>query len=123
MSPGPHKNQLMIQENFSITPQGDHECRLKVECTGTTADVEAVNAWLRSLPASQKPFFKECRLKAMIPLYLPVGDFQAQETALTLDEDQLDWMLKNHPEFSAHDDTANNHLSTGGKIISVGGAA
>lgn len=104
-------------ERFEVIPTGAGECKLKVECIGDTADVEAVAKWLRSLPTDQKPFFKECRLKAIIPVYLPKGDFESDVTANNMDKDQLSWLLKNRPEFSAVDETRNNTIATGRKII------
>jgi len=81
----------------------------------------ALNKFLRTLPHDQRGFFKDCRIAAVIPVYMPRGDFEANIHAMNMDRDQLDWLLKTRPEFKACDDTANNTLATGSRITSVGG--
>jgi len=51
---------------------------------------------------------------------MPRGDFEQSVHAMNMDRDQLDWLLKTRPEFKACDDTANNTLATGSKIVSCG---
>ncbi|GFK96002.1 hypothetical protein NNJEOMEG_03876 [Fundidesulfovibrio magnetotacticus] len=80
----------------------------------------ALNKFLRGLPRDQQGFFKDCRIAAVIPVYMPRGDFQENVHAMNMDRDQLDWLLKTRPEFKACDDTANNTLVTGGKVVSCG---
>ena len=82
----------------------------------------ALNKFLRTLPHDQRGLFKDCRIAAVIPVYMPRGDFEENIHAMNMDRDQLDWLLKSRPEFKACDDTANNTLATGNRIISVGGA-
>lgn len=103
----------------------DHEITMtedefRVHAEMNNLGILALNKFLRSLPANQRGFFKDCRVVAILPAYLPTGDFREDQCAIRMDPDQIDWFLKEHPEFKAVDDTANNHLATGGKIMSMG---
>ena len=110
----------MMQKSLTFQDKGCGEVRLTNETVGTTEAAELMARHIASLPQSQQVFFKECRVVAAIPFYMPRGDFTADTHATNMDDDQLAWLLKQHPEFKACDDTGNNHLSTGRKIIVSG---
>ena len=107
---------LTIDHRVTLGPEN-----LTVHAEMNNLGVLALNKFLRSIPSNQRDFFKDCRVVAVIPAYLPTGDFKENECAIRMDKDQINWFLREHPEFKAVDETANNHLSTGGKIVSVGG--
>lgn len=107
----------MIEHRISFTPE-----ELKAEATQNNLPILALARFLRSLPLNQRGFFKHCRVAAVIPVYMPRGDFAQDVHAMNMDGDQLDWLLEAHPEFKACDDTANNTLATGARIISTGAA-
>lgn len=90
----------MIDHRITFTEE-----ELRAEAVQDNLPVLALAKFLRSLPEDQKGFFKHCRVAAVIPVYLPRGDFSARQHALTLDQDQLDWFLKHHPEFKTVDET------------------
>jgi len=59
---------------------------------------------LKRMPRDQRlKFNKNCRLKAIIPVYLPEGDFSPDKTALNLDSDQLHWFMKRRKSFVVED--------------------
>ena len=103
----------MIEHRVTLT---DDEIR--AEATQDNLAVLALDKLLRSLPADQRGFFKDCRIAAVIPYSLPRGNFKPNVHAMNMDREQLDWFLAKRPEFKAVDDTDNNALATGGKIIS-----
>ena len=105
----------MIEHRITLT---DDE--LRATATQDNLSILALNKFLRSLPEDQRGFFKDCRIEAVIPVYMPRGDFEQDVHAMNMDRDQLDWLLKARPEFKACDDTANNTLATGSKIVSCG---
>lgn len=107
----------MIEHRISFTEE-----ELKAEATQNNLAILALNKFLRSLPRDQRGFFKDCRVAAVIPVYMPRGDFAPDVHAMNMDRDQLDWLLETRPEFKACDDTANNTLATGARIISTGTA-
>jgi len=106
----------MIEHRITLT-----DSELVAEASQDNMAILALNKFLRTLPHDQRGFFKDCRIAAVIPVYMPRGDFEANVHAMNMDRDQLDWLLKTRPEFKACDDTANNTLATGNRIISVGG--
>jgi hypothetical protein len=108
----------MIEHRITLT---DDE--LRATATQDNLSILALNKFLRSLPEDQRGFFKDCRIEAVIPVYMPRGDFEQDVHAMNMDRDQLDWLLKARPEFKACDDTANNTLATGSKIVSCGVSA
>ena len=103
----------MIEHRITLTDE-----EIRTEATQDNLAILALNKLLRSLPREQRGFFKDCRIAAVIPYFMPRGDFTADSHAMNLDTDQLDWLLARRPEFKAVDDTDNNVLRTGGKIIS-----
>jgi len=105
----------MIEHRVSFTDE-----ELVAEAVQHNLPILALNRFLRSLPENQRGFFKECRIVAVIPVYMPRGDFKENVHAMNMDKDQLDWLLTRHPEFKASDDTANNTLATGSRIVSCG---
>jgi len=107
----------MIVHSITLT-----DSELRAEATQDNMAILALNKFLRTLPHDQRGFFKDCRIAAVIPVYMPRGDFEANIHAMNMDRDQLDWLLKTRPEFKACDDTANNTLATGTRIISIGGS-
>ena len=107
----------MIEHRITFTKE-----ELVASATQDNLSILALTKFLRSLPSEQRGFFKDCRIEAVIPIYMPRGDFETHIHAMNMDQDQLDWLLKTRPEFKACDDTDNNTLATGNKIISCGGA-
>ncbi len=105
----------MISHTVTLT-----EDELRATAVQDNLPVLALGKLLKSLPRGQQAFFKECRIAAVIPMYMPRGDFAPNVHAINMDRDQLDWLLDTRPEFKACDDTANNTLSTGGRIIVTG---
>jgi len=105
----------MIEHRITV---GEEE--LRASATQNNLPILMLTKFLRSLPEDQRGFFKDCRIEAVIPFYMPRGDFTAQTHAMNMDQDQLDWLLRERPEFRACDDTANNTLTTGGKVVSCG---
>jgi len=105
----------MIEHRITFT-----ESELRATATQDNLGILALTKFLRTLPRDQQGFFKDCRIEAVIPVYLPRGDFEAHRHALNIDPDQLDWLLKERPEFKACDDTGNNTLTTGAKVVSCG---
>ena len=103
----------MIEHRLTFT-----EDEIRAESTQNNLPILMLNKFLRSLPHEQRGFFKECRIAAVIPVFMPTGDFKSDVHAMNMDRDQLDWFIVNRPEFRAEDTTANNVLATGGKIIS-----
>ena len=106
----------MIEHRITFTEE-----ELVASATQDNLSILALTKFLRSLPSDQRGFFKDCRIEAVIPIYMPRGDFESNVHAMNMDQDQLDWLLKTRPEFKACDDTDNNTLATGNKIISCGG--
>jgi len=106
----------MIEHRITFTEE-----ELVASATQDNLSILALTKFLRSLPSDQRGFFKDCRIEAVIPIYMPRGDFETHIHAMNMDQDQLDWLLKTRPEFKACDDTSNNTLATGNKIISCGG--
>ena len=105
----------MIEHRITFTQD-----ELKAQAVQDNLPILALAKFLRSLPQEQRSFFKDCRIEAVIPMYMPRGDFTQETHAMNMDKDQLDWLLKTRPEFKACEDTANNALATGGKIVSCG---
>ena len=110
----------MLNRQVTIKDTGHGEVQLKNETRGTTAHAEMLANFLSTIPPDQRGFFKECRVVAVVPFYQAEGDFQANLHVMKMDDDQLDWAIKNHPEYRVGDNTKNNHLATGGKIIVSG---
>ncbi|MFP5240533.1 MAG: hypothetical protein ACLGQW_11940 [Acidobacteriota bacterium] len=105
----------MIEHRITL---GEEE--LRASATQNNLPILMLTKFLRSLPEDQRCFFKDCRIEAVIPFYMPRGDFKENVHAMNMDQDQLDWLLRERPEFRACDDTANNTLTTGGKVVSCG---
>lgn len=105
----------MIEHRITLT-----DSELQATATQDNLGILALNKFLRGLPKEQQSFFKDCRIEAVIPIYMPRGDFKENVHAMNMDKDQLAWLLKTRPEFKACDDTANNTLATGSKIVSIG---
>ncbi|GAB6038505.1 hypothetical protein JCM15519_30640 [Fundidesulfovibrio butyratiphilus] len=101
----------MIEHRITFTDE-----ELRTQAVQNNLPVLALARFLRSLPEDQKGFFKDCRLAALIPVYLPRGDFSAAEHALSLDQDQMEWFLREHPEFLVNDETRNASTVTGRKV-------
>lgn len=108
----------MIEHRITLTNE-----ELRATATQDNLSILALNKFLRSLPEDQRGFFKDCRIEAVIPVYMPRGDFGENVHAMNMDRDQLEWLLRTRPEFKACDDTANNTLATGSKIVSCGVSA
>jgi hypothetical protein len=105
----------MIEHRIAFT-----DSELKATATQDNLGILALNRFLRGLPKEQRGFFKDCRIEAVIPVHMPRGDFKENVHAMNMDKDQLAWLLKTRPEFKACDDTANNTLVTGSKVVSIG---
>ena len=108
----------MIEHRITLT-----DSELKATATQDNLGILALNKFLRGLPKEQRGFFNDCRIEAVIPVYMPRGDFKENVHAMNMDKDQLAWLLKTRPEFKACDDTANNTLATGSMIVSIGVSA
>lgn len=96
---------------------GATESTMRVDVRQDNTPVAMLAKFVRSLPPEQRGFFKECRIVGFYPVYMPEGMFQANEHLYSLDPDQLDYLVDNTPEFRVADDTGNNHLVTGRKIM------
>lgn len=65
-----------------------------------TMSVQELAHMIRSMPEEQRTKFgKNCRVVGVLPMYSPDGAFQEDFTTMKADPDQLDWFLKNFPEF------------------------
>jgi len=59
---------------------------------------------LRKMPREHRlNFTKNCRLVAVLPVYLPEGDFTPDKTAINLNSDELNWFLKRRKSFVIED--------------------
>ncbi|WP_243311924.1 hypothetical protein [Fundidesulfovibrio agrisoli] len=99
----------MIEHRITV---GEEE--LHASATQNNLPILMLTKFLRRLPEDQRAFFKDCRIEAVIPFYMPRGDFKENVHAMNMDQDQLEWLLRERPEFRACDDTANITLATGG---------
>jgi hypothetical protein len=79
---------------------------IKSKIVMDNTQILALNKFLRSLPLQERAFFKDCYVESIIPVYMPAGLFEENEHAHKMDDDQIDWLLKKHPEFRATDDRA-----------------
>lgn len=63
-----------------------------------------VREFARMVKAANKAgkgnFLKECRVVGVIPVILPEGTFTPDKHALNLDKDQLDFLLRQCPDFN-----------------------
>lgn len=108
----------MIQNKVRVEERGS-EVLVNSEGVQDTTAILMLNKFLRSLPKDQRGFFKECKIVGFMPVYQHRGDFRANETAYTLDDDQVEWFFDRHPEYLANDKTKNVATITGQKIIST----
>lgn len=108
---------LTVDHRVTLTDE-DHT---QVHAEMSNVGVLALNKFLRGLPPQERGFFKDCKIVAILPAYLPAGEFNSDEIALNLDREQLDWFLKRNPEFLASDEGRNNTTQTGEKLFSFGG--
>ena len=108
----------MIHNKISVDERGS-EIGVKTEGIQDTTAILMLNKFLRSLPENQRGFFKECKIVGYMPVYQHRGDFRPNETAYTLDDDQINWFFERHPEYLASDGTDNATTITGRKIIST----
>ena len=92
----------MIKDNYKVHTDD------KGKIEGISGGIVANNMGVREFAAmvrkmnreKQNSFLSECRIVGVIPMYLPEGDFSPDTTALNMDKDQIDWLLKNRPDFN-----------------------
>lgn len=87
-----------MQQRFKVKA-GKDEFHIQSDIKCSNKEQRALAQYLKSLPKSERCFFKNCRVKAVIPMYLPDGDFDPKTTALNMNKDQLDWFLKRRTDF------------------------
>lgn len=108
---------MTIKRKTTITDKGTSEVSVKTEITQDNLRLMAFNKLMRQMPAKQRQFFKKhCKIVGFYPIYAPQGMFKAHETVLTLDQDQLDYLIRMAPEFRSQEEPQ----AKGEKII-VGG--
>lgn len=78
----------------------DEDGRVHTKIEQDNLEHKMLAAFLRSIPAEQRTFFKQCKVVSVMPYYLPKGAFDEGETILSLDPDQLDWAIEKFDEFS-----------------------
>lgn len=97
---------MIVSDKIDVTERGS-EVRVRQEVVTNNLDIIQFAAMLRAMPPEQrKGFFKQCRVRAVIPMYLPKGMFRETEHFghLVNDPDKLAYLLREAPEFSAVDD-------------------
>jgi len=62
------------------------------------------NKWRRSLPPEERKKLKHVKILGFYPQYAPTGMFQENVATIHMDPDQLDYMIREAPEFRAQDD-------------------
>lgn len=111
---------MIVHDNISVETKGK-DVTVKQHVVTNNMDLLQFAAMMRALPPEKrKGFFKECRVKAVIPMYLPKGMFNEHEHFghLLRDPDKLDYLLREAPEFRTVDDPC----ARGAKVVVHGGA-
>lgn len=107
----------MIRSKTTIENRGSRDVVVKTEVTQDNLRLMAFNKLMRQMPAKQRKFFKKhCKIVGFYPIYAPQGMFKPHETVLTLDQDQLDYLIKMAPEFRSQEEPLAK-----GERITVGG--
>jgi hypothetical protein len=87
-----------MKQDFKVTV-GKDEFHVQSDIKCSNADQRGFARYLKSLPKNERCFFKNCRVKAILPIYMPEGDFSPEVNALNMNKDQLDWFLKRRTDF------------------------
>ncbi len=92
----------MIKEDYKVITGEKGEVRaIKGGITANNMSVRQFADMVRKMNKEKRgTFLKECRVVGVVPMYLPEGDFTPNTTALNMDKDQLNWFLKNRPDFN-----------------------
>ena len=92
----------MIKDNYKVVT--GHKGKVEGITGGITANNMSVREFADMIRKMNKEkrgtFLNECRVVGVIPMYLPEGDFTPDTTALSMDKDQVEWFLKNRPDFN-----------------------
>ena len=91
-----------MQDDYKVITGDNGEVR------GITGGIKTSNLSSRQFASMLKKmgrdkknkFLKECRVVSILPMYLPEGDFAPNETALSLNKDQIKWFQKRRPDFN-----------------------
>lgn len=106
---------MIRKHEINLTRDG-----IKTEIEHDNLKHMALAQFMRSLPESERKFFKECRVVSVMPYYMPKGAFKEDETILSLDPDQLDWAVDRFDCFATTNDRKGAKMVFGadGKKIS-----
>lgn len=87
----------MLNEKVEIRPDGT----VMTTIMGTTEAADMLAAALRQYPELRKLSASgNIRIGRVYPFYMPSGDFESGVHVLNADQDQLDWLVKRHPEYN-----------------------
>jgi hypothetical protein len=111
---------VIVKDKFDVQEKGS-EIHVKQEIVTNNMDLMQFAAMMRAIPEDQrKGFWKKCRVKAIVPMYLPTGMYKENEHFghLINDPDKMDYFLREAPEFR----TVADPLAPGPKLTVVGKA-
>ena len=91
-----------MQDNYKVITGENGELRgVSGGITTNNLSQRQFAAMLKQMGKDKKnKFLKECKIVSVLPMYLPTGDFSPDETALSLDKDQVKWFQKRRPDFN-----------------------
>ncbi len=105
---------MKYQEKTNVVLGANDEiARVDSEIKGTTMHIEEFNAMMRNMPKGQRRMMEQgIKVVGVIPIYGVEGPhkkgqgkveraFTKDWTALNATKDEVDWLLKRYPEFSA----------------------
>lgn len=97
----------MIQKEIRVQDQGCGEVKVSSHIVQKNDALAAFNQLRRNLPPEERKKLQNVKIVGFYPFYTPTGMFNENECTLTLDPDQLDYMIREAPEFrSEHDPIA-----------------
>lgn len=94
----------MIRRQLKIEDQGCGEVKVSSHIVQKNDALAALAAWKRSLPPEERKKMKHVKVVGFYPVYAPTGMFKANESTIMLDDDQLDHLIREAPEFRAEHD-------------------
>lgn len=92
----------MLQDNLEVITDGSGNIAdIKQEIKMNTMGVREFARMVKKVNESgvKTDFIKECRVVGVIPFFLPDGTFTPDKHAMNIDNDQLDFLLKQCPDF------------------------
>lgn len=100
---------MIVKDKITVEDKGS-EVKVSQKIVTNNMDLMQFAAMMRSLPEEQrKCFWRQCRVKAVIPMYLPKGMFRENEHFghLLRDPDKQAFFHREAPEFNTvHDPLA-----------------